>query len=141
MLNRQEVFDIVSTHLLTQMAVSELDNVTEDGEPIGCAYRGNNGLKCAIGILIKDEFYTPALETKNLYNVFIHGVLLKSGYTFSRSETGENSDKNFLMDLQKIHDRTLPHHWQRTLTSFAVKYQLAIPSGWHAIIITESSLN
>ena len=47
----QEVFDIVSKHLLKQ---NERSGFSDDS----CSYRGPNGLKCAAGILIPDEEYT-----------------------------------------------------------------------------------
>lgn len=37
------------------------------GERMGCAYRGNNGKKCAAGLLIPDEKYEPEFETCGCY--------------------------------------------------------------------------
>jgi len=52
----QELFDKVAKHLLTQGGPA----MRGDGQ--GCAYRGMEGRKCAAGVLILDEHYSPALE-------------------------------------------------------------------------------
>lgn len=51
-----KVFDRVAKHLLKQNAKAVLpDDYT-------CAYRGQNGLKCAVGCLIKKAHYDPRME-------------------------------------------------------------------------------
>ena len=50
----QEVFDFVVENLRKQGCKSETNS--------GCAYRGDNGLKCAAGFLITDEEYHPDME-------------------------------------------------------------------------------
>ena len=35
----------------------------------GCAYRGNNGDMCAIGVLIEDQFYDFSFETKTVFGI------------------------------------------------------------------------
>lgn len=54
-MTNQEIFDKVATHLLSQGKRSALGGV-------GCAYRGDGGLQCAIGCLIPDELYRYELE-------------------------------------------------------------------------------
>ena len=54
-MNAQEVFNTVVTGLRKQNAVSE----TPSG---GCAYRGEHGRKCAVGMLIPDDEYDPRKE-------------------------------------------------------------------------------
>ena len=49
----QEVFDVVAKHLLTQNAKSMDDPWDEM-----CAYRGENGRRCAVGALIPDDLYS-----------------------------------------------------------------------------------
>ena len=53
----QEMFDTMAAHLLKQgeRSVSPIN-------PQQCRYRGDHGLKCAVGALIKDKFYKPSLE-------------------------------------------------------------------------------
>lgn len=50
----QAVFNTVAEHLLRQGRKS-LDN-------FACAYRGENGAKCAVGVVIPDTLYEPEIE-------------------------------------------------------------------------------
>jgi hypothetical protein len=50
----QETFDKVCVHLLTQLQKSVF---LDSNGSMACAYRGPNGLKCAVGCLIPDELY------------------------------------------------------------------------------------
>lgn len=59
-MNIQEIFDTVSVHLLTQNEKSQ-----ESSFYSSCLYRGPNGTKCAVGCLIKDEFYQPSRKTSS----------------------------------------------------------------------------
>jgi hypothetical protein len=52
-----ELFDAVARHLLTQNAQS-----CSIGPNGGCAYRGDQGRKCAVGFMIPDELMTPDIE-------------------------------------------------------------------------------
>lgn len=61
-MNTQEIFNTVATHLLTQNARSMGTAPQMEGR--GCLYRGENGRMCAVGCLIKDEFYDPILENE-----------------------------------------------------------------------------
>jgi hypothetical protein len=54
-MNRQEAFDTVVEHLFKQGRRS----VNDKGF---CSYRGNNGTMCAVGVLIPDELYNPAMD-------------------------------------------------------------------------------
>jgi len=55
-MDTQAVVDKVLKHLWDQGECSR--------DPFGseCAYRGRNGTKCAIGILIPDDIYSPNME-------------------------------------------------------------------------------
>jgi hypothetical protein len=57
-LSNQEVFDRVWDHFITKKNPQSIDNP----EDHSCLYRGPNGKKCAAGILIPDEKYSPELE-------------------------------------------------------------------------------
>ena len=85
----QEVFDQVKNHLLTQNKKSLLPNeIRYLGN--GCAYRGENGLKCAVGCLIGDDEYTSGIE----------------GMEWASIATGRRilNHKNMIIDLQNAHD-------------------------------------
>jgi len=60
----QLIYDTVTNHLLTQKSRSILGSGY--GDTNICAYRGKDNLKCAVGILIPDEIYTPQMEGKGL---------------------------------------------------------------------------
>ena len=53
-MTNQQIFNKVAKHLLKQ------GRRARDGN--GCAYRGENGTKCAVGCLIPDALYDDRLE-------------------------------------------------------------------------------
>jgi hypothetical protein len=57
----QEVFDKVAMHLLSQ---NERCGTKEDDGVFQCKYRFN-GMSCAAGCLIPDEYYNELMENKN----------------------------------------------------------------------------
>jgi hypothetical protein len=50
----QEIFDTVAKHLATQGRKSTLRD--------SCRYHGPDGLKCAVGVFVPDDFDTSGLE-------------------------------------------------------------------------------
>jgi len=103
-MNKQEIFDKVATHLLTQMEKSG-HIVTSS-----CLYRSPNGLKCAIGCLIPDELYDPEFEGKTVIDLPID--LLKT--------IGINDDHVYLLRvLQTVHDCNQPSDWKEELRLIA----------------------
>jgi len=112
----QEIFTQVATHLLTQNAKSlALVNLTSDEK--SCAYRGDNGMKCAAGCLIADEEYNPAMMEGN------------SWYWIS-DELGLNTmDERTLIisALQNVHDQYAPDSWRDMLQRIAHEYKLVMP--------------
>lgn len=105
----QEVFDIVSKHLLTQGQKSV--------ELSMCQYRNSEGLKCAAGALIPDDQYEERFET-NLW-----GDLVEKGIV-------ENKFVDEIDQLQTIHDfgpsdpEECILQWKKKLIAFAKKYNL-----------------
>lgn len=112
----QEVFDHVALHLLTQMQVSmrtrNLDN-PEMGEV--CAYRGDNGLKCAAGALISDDEYNELMEGKSWLDLVAENVAPDDHWAF-------------ITALQKIHDTYDPPLWHEKLSALARAYNLTPPA-------------
>lgn len=102
-MNKLQVFLKVRDHLLTQMEQSR-------GEDSRCAYRGTNGMMCAVGCLIKDEFYHAGLEYKNCGNAHVMIALEKSGIDVFSPDT-----MGLLSTLQKIHDDYHPDYWRQRL--------------------------
>ncbi len=111
MMTRKEVFEKVKNHLLAQMEVSLTDGSEAGGGAPMCAYRGRNGLKCAIGCLIPDEKYSQKLEGISISRV--------SSATLLSALDGEvPTDRDtitMLYFLQGIHDGDHPRDWARKL--------------------------
>jgi hypothetical protein len=89
--SRQEIFDYVTPLLFAQGERSMLEGGTT------CAYRGEHGMRCAVGFLIPDELYYRVLEGKSAMDVDITNVL-------STVITTDDDLGLFLTDLQDVHD-------------------------------------
>lgn len=104
-MNKREVFNTVKAHLLSQDAKALSD--------VGCAYRGEGNKKCAIGCLIKDEYYDARIERKTVESADVKAAVQNSlGCTLDRQEI------DFLTDLQVIHDEALVENWPAALNTF-----------------------
>lgn len=106
-MNNDEVFTTVRTHLLTQNKQAKLEGV-------GCRYRTPEGLKCAIGCLIKDEDYSPVMEGMGLCrdNSELATALKNNGVDLSNPST-----QSLLIRLQTIHDSCSVDFWPDLLSS------------------------
>ncbi len=109
----QEVFDVVVAHLLTQNRQS----LNYEGS---CAYRGENGLKCAVGVLIADECYSPTLENRLVSSPLVVEALACSGVE------AEGELMNLLTALQWIHDDRQPGNWDYELSRVAETFKLEL---------------
>ena len=107
----QEAFNVMVKHLRDQGALS-----TSEGG--GCAYRGQKGLKCAIGVLIKDEFYDKGIEGSCSSSVFLE-ALEKSGWV--------DVQNSMLHSTQLVHDLQDIHYWEIGFSKVADKYGLTVP--------------
>lgn len=96
MLTTREVFDTVKTHLLKQNERSCMNGT--------CAYRGSGGLKCAIGVLIKDSCFVTGLNSASVNTKSVKIMLENSDIDY---------DRNIYMlgRLQHIHDTIHPKLW------------------------------
>lgn len=119
----QEIFEKVSRHLLTQNKRSMLV-VPGDSTDHGCAYRGQDGLRCAVGCLITDEVYEeaktsipkseyafPGLEEFSVVDDCVIDALVKSGVVNAYSSL----PFTFLNVLQHTHDVIPPAGWRKEL--------------------------
>jgi hypothetical protein len=91
-LTRQEILDKVVEHFRAQGGPAVTKRHT-------CAYRAEDGKKCAVGVLIPDSFYTPAMEgrtAQTLARIF-PDALRAAGVDPER-------DSDFLTSLQMVHD-------------------------------------
>lgn len=107
----QSTFDKVAKHLLKQRSRAE------DKE--GCAYRGKEGKMCAVGCLIADAHYRPALEGRNIESELIQAALKDSGINVTR-------DMRFMLeDLQACHDYSEVSMWPQALRRIANHFKLS----------------
>lgn len=98
---KQEVFDQVAKHLLTQKKRST--SIDDDDQ---CLYRGDGGLMCAAGCLIADSEYSSSWEgTPWTMLVRIGCVPLAHGRLIRR--------------LQDIHDLNPIDNWYTSLKMLA----------------------
>ena len=106
-LTKQDIFNISANGLLKQGKKSV--------DAHSCLYRGPNGLKCAIGMLIPDELYQDRFEGQSASD---SGAIK----TLNVPDTAEYA--LFLDNLQDIHDEHLPNEWDHELVNFAHYYGL-----------------
>lgn len=107
-MDKQKVFDTVAKHLLTQNAKS-----LSRGRST-CVYRSHDGKSCAVGVLIKDEFYDSSLEGRSCSNEKVVEAL-----EASLKDKLEFGEIDLLSDLQMIHDNCTPDEWPMVLDALA----------------------
>ena len=124
-MNTQEVFTRVATHLLTQRECSTdgQEFVVQRAKSV-CRYRGARGLRCAIGCLIEDRFYSPGMEKCGVGDGAVREALRKSGV-----DTGDIKDIEFLDCLQRVHDHHPVLSWRTQLHDIATRFGLRFPVG------------
>ncbi len=87
----QEMFDVAYSGLCQQNKKSYTNGV-------GCSYRDENGNKCGVGQLIKDEEYIPRIEGKKISS------LLDFSSDIITLENNTRDKVKFLQELQYSHD-------------------------------------
>lgn len=112
-MTEQEIFDKVKSHLLSQGKKSF--------QGISCAYRGDDGLKCAIGCLISDENYSSSLEGWTVGEASVLQALYGSGLgEIVWTERGQR----LMLALQSVHDDCDPVDWPTQLKILAAEHGL-----------------
>lgn len=94
-MNKQEIFDKVTKHLYDQNC-----QAIDAGRT--CRYRGDDGTMCAVGCLIKDEYYDPSLEGTMYAAEEFSGVKPAVNASVGRELT--NDEVDLLDHLQQVHD-------------------------------------
>ena len=107
-MDMQTAYNTAKAHLLAQGKKA----VDDDG---CCAYRTRDGLKCAIGCLIPDAEYLPAMENKTIKSFPNFGLEVSSL---------AGLPSQFLDELQMVHDNGVVAHWPERLTRLALRYNL-----------------
>ncbi len=104
----QEVFNQAAKHLLQQNKKSGRAN-------IACAYRGEDGAKCAAGCFISDEEYVK--KNFSLYeDRSWQGLVLKKKVPYDH--------QMLIGKLQQVHDHSQPNEWPEYLQALAEKFKL-----------------
>lgn len=118
-MTHQEIFDLVAEHLLSQNCRSTTT------APFGgqdCMYRGDDHKMCAVGRLIKDDFYDPTLEgigiaaigsdqTSIIPSRAERAAMLATALKNSGVNADDISMLDLLHQLQHVHDNREPHEW------------------------------
>lgn len=95
----QQVFDHIKNHLLSQ---GERSMKSEEL----CGYRGQGGTICAAGCLIPDDVYNEDWESKCWRSLVVdEGVSPYHG--------------TLILEMQMIHDKVMPEHWEDALKDLA----------------------
>lgn len=129
-MTKREIFLKVKNHLLTQMVKS----MEPDSQ--SCAYRGQNGTKCAIGCLIPDEHYDPIIERASMTTIGTTDTKWISKISrVSSVAAGPERLADILNDLeipvaahallgelQTLHDQNEPENWAALLDQLEKRY-------------------
>ena len=109
---KQELFDRISKHLLNQneRSIEHISGV--------CRYRGDNGLKCAVGAIISDKKYSEKIEERTVYTSSVIECL-------PVRYQGVGSI-NFIGKLQKLHDQFPVDLWKQRLEEIAKDENLVV---------------
>lgn len=100
-IDTQELFNRVSTHLLSMTQQSRLDS-------IGCAYRTADGNRCAVGCLIPDRLYEEEFE-----GFPVDKLLYYKGATNVLGFDVTDRQRLLLTKLQEIHDSGLNWNYHK----------------------------
>lgn len=113
----QTVFNRVVKHLRKQGRKSKAWYYDFDGDKktLACAYRGKDGLKCAIGCLIPNKTYQKDMEGAGPIT-----ALTKAGVYGKYKKLGDC----LLFELQLIHDDWHPVAWEKAFRELAIRYEL-----------------
>ncbi len=72
-----------------------------------CKYRTDDGKKCAIGRVIPDELYTPAIDA--LKNSSVYYIIDNPNLCYIIPLSIRELGANFLFKVQRFHD--MDHYW------------------------------
>lgn len=85
-----------------------------------CAYRGDHGRKCFVGVLLPEEFYHSSMEKRSADFVRAWRPEIDEFWALLPFE--------FLQEIQDIHDETSPVLWKSALRKrIAERWGLEVP--------------
>lgn len=109
---RQEIFDLAWNGLKAQGFERSLNSSHT------CAYRGENGMRCAIGFCIDDANYDEELLEENSAQ---NPAVLDAARI-------DQADEAFADELQDMHDNAFtPEIMEERLRAFALRQNLKVP--------------
>jgi hypothetical protein len=127
-MSKQELFNTVFSHLWEQGKSSVKGEGTHSYD---CLYMSSDGLKCAVGCLISDEYYDESIESHNVTDVkVLHAV------ERSLNRRVSDAELTLLDNLQKVHDDLVPYNdspnvWKNiylmSMYEVANRYDLTLP--------------
>lgn len=129
----QEIFDKVATHLLTQNHKAQTLLADTNGDSsLACAYRSYDGRSCAVGCLIPDDMYDPAIEGTSIdyWPTKKHTEEFRLKFVDlikNETDTGEQIQSKFdlLKVLQHVHDHNDTSLWRVKLHRVAKQFKLS----------------
>ena len=111
----REIFYKVEKHLLKQ-------NEKSESEDVGCEYRSDNGLSCAVGCLMTDDIYDSSLEGSNLNDIGVRKALTPIvGVNYGLRLL----KLNLLYRLQLVHDNEPVEHWASNLAKIKLEFDIS----------------
>jgi hypothetical protein len=129
----KKIFKVVSQHLLRQNAKSLLpEKMRASGKTFTttCAYRGEEGRKCAVGCLIPDNKYTEDLEGLGVLSPNVWSILEGEGIVGPQEGNGRSTkltrQEEFLSSLQGVHDSFPPEAWPERLEFVRKHYGISV---------------
>jgi hypothetical protein len=104
-MTRQEIFDLIWQHFVTQKSNF---SISYENEP---RYYGANGYKCPIGLLIPEDLYRPAMEGNGIHTILERWpALLNNFIDRGIIDTNDNVSVLFLERLSLAHDLAFINH-------------------------------
>lgn len=122
-LTNQELFDAVVSGLRKQgcKSLTNLNAIVWGGErpndTLACAYRGDNGTKCAVGQVIPDEVYNTRIENKSV-------SWITTIWDDSYKLPWNKKSVPLLSELQGVHDMADTKNWEHNWKQLAVEFDL-----------------
>jgi hypothetical protein len=116
-MTRQQMFNTAYHGLAAQ----GFERSTPRNGGTGCAYRGADNRRCALGYLIPDSAYNPEWDKTGMSAWCLTEV--------NATPVICRKNQDFLEDLQEVHDSALTPDVMRTrLVEFAERWGLTIPA-------------
>lgn len=111
-----DLFRRIARHLLTQNAKARNDKG-------GCRYwQPDTGRKCAVGCLIRPDFYVETIEGREADSDEVLQVLERSGVSVAHRAV-----RDLLLMLQRVHDHEAVEDWAHVLTHMAKENGFEMP--------------